>query len=322
MQSTVIIIVGPTAVGKTAAAVRLAQHLHTDIISADSRQCYKELNIGVAKPSPEELRAVHHYFIDSHSIREEVNAAVFGELAQGWTQEIFDRQSASATTQSTSAQSPGTPGAPASAKAPTTVMVGGTGLYIRAFTDGLDPMPSIDPAIRQQMQQQYEQLGLPWLQQEVQRQDPEFYQVGEILNPQRLMRALEVRLSTGRSILSFRTRARREHPFRIKKIGLELPKEELHHRIHDRVDQMMQQGLLEEVRQLLPFRFHNALQTVGYKELFQYLDGLISLDQAVADIKTNTRQYAKRQMTWFRKDPDIQWIHPDQIRPENQENYI
>lgn len=295
--------------GKTAAAVRLARRLHTDIISADSRQCYKELNIGVAKPTPEELRAVHHYFIDSHSIREEVNAAVFAELARGWTQEIFERSSTAAP-----------PAAPASGPPPTAIMVGGTGLYIRAFTDGLDAMPSIDPAIRLQVQQQYGQSGLPWLQQEVQRLDPEFYQAGEVYNPQRLMRALEVRLSTGRSILSFRTQTRREHPFRIKKIGLELPKEELHRRIHDRVDRMMQQGLLEEVRQLLPFREHNALQTVGYKELFQYLDGLISLDQAVADIKTNTRRYAKRQMTWFRKDPDVRWFSPESL--EKSENYL
>jgi tRNA dimethylallyltransferase len=300
-EPTVIIIVGPTAVGKTAAAIRLAQHLHTKIISADSRQCYKELNIGVAKPTPEELRAVHHYFIDSHSIREEVNAALFEELALQWTADIFREQPAASARSPLAAQSP-----------PTAVMVGGTGLYIKAFAEGLDEMPPIDPGIRQQVQQQYEQSGLGWLQQEIREKDPVYYATGEILNPQRLMRALEVRLSTGRSILSFHSRQRQSRPFRIRKIGLQLPKEELHRRIHDRVDKMMEQGLPEEVRSLLPFRSHTTLRTVGYSELFDYLDGKTSLREAVEEIKKNTRHYAKRQMTWFRKDPDIQWTDPSQ----------
>lgn len=287
MQSpTVIIIVGPTAAGKTAAAIRLAQQLRAKIISADSRQCYRELNIGVAKPSPQELSAVPHYFIDSHSIREEVNAAVFEKLALQWTEEIF-RES------------------------PTVVMVGGTGLYIKAFTDGLDDIPPADESIRLHIQQQYEIQGINWLQQEVLKYDPEYYSAGEILNPQRLMRALEVRLSTGLSILSFRTREPRVRPFQIKKIGIELPKEELHRRIHDRVDRMMEEGLAEEVKSLLPYRAHNALQTVGYRELFEYLDGKCSLETAVANIKLNTRRYAKRQLTWFRRDRSTVWIAPD-----------
>jgi tRNA dimethylallyltransferase len=282
---TVIIIVGPTAAGKTAAAIRLAEQLQTQIISADSRQCYRELNIGVAKPSAAELHAVHHYFIDSHTIREEVNAAIFEQLALQWTADIFrDR--------------------------PTAVMVGGTGLYIRAFTDGLDDIPPTDPGLRQRLRQQYQQDGMTWLQQEVRQLDPAFFAEGEQLNPHRLLRALEVRLSTGRSILSFRSRTPRQRPFHTRFIGLELPKEELHHRIHDRVDTMMQQGLLEEVKSLLPYRAHKALQTVGYKELFDYLDGACSLDEAVANIKINTRHYAKRQLTWFKKNPAIQWIDP------------
>ncbi|HEV3413418.1 MAG TPA: tRNA (adenosine(37)-N6)-dimethylallyltransferase MiaA [Puia sp.] len=285
-ESTIIIIVGPTAVGKTAAAIRLARQEQTQIISADSRQCYRELNIGVAKPSKAELDAVHHYFINSHSIREEVNAAVFEELALQWTADIFR-------------------------KAPTAVMVGGTGLYVKAFTDGLDDIPAVDPAIRRQLQQQYELNGIGWLQQEVRLHDPAFYAEGERQNPQRLLRALEVRLSTGRSILSFRSGTGRVRPFLIRKIGLELPKEELHRHIHERVDQMIDQGLVEEVKGLLPYRNHNALRTVGYKEIFEYLDGWCSLDEAIANIKINTRRYAKRQLTWFRKDPDIQWIRPD-----------
>ena len=277
---------GPTAVGKTAAAIRLARRFHTKIISADSRQCFRELNIGVAKPSPAELDAVPHYFINSHSIHEEVNAAVYEQLALQWTAEIFRESS-------------------------TVVMVGGTGLYIKAFTDGLDDIPAVDESIRSHIQQQYETQGLAWLQEEIKKYDPEYYAGGEILNPQRLMRALGVRLSTGQSILSFRTRDPKPRPFRIQKIGIELPKEELHQRIHDRVDRMMEEGLLEEVKGLLPYRTHNALQTVGYRELFEYLDGKCSLDTAIANIKTNTRQYAKRQLTWFRRDRSTEWMAPD-----------
>jgi len=288
--------VGPTAVGKTAAAIRLAQQLHTDIISADSRQCFTELNIGVAKPSPEELRTVHHYFINSHSIHQEVNAALFEELALGWTEEIFQKQ------QSAALHRPGITGGP------TAIMVGGTGLYIRAFTEGLDDIPATSPGIREQILAQYEMAGLDWLQQEVKSADPAFFEAGEIHNPQRLMRALEVKWSTGLSILSFRNRSSKQRPFRIERIGLQLPKEQLHQRIHDRVDQMMAQGLLEEVKRLLPDKEENALQTVGYRELFDYLDGKSSLPLAIEKIKTNTRHYAKRQMTWFRKDPSIQWV--------------
>jgi tRNA dimethylallyltransferase len=260
--------------------------LQTKIISADSRQCYRELNIGVAKPSAAELNAVHHYFIDSHSIREEVNAAVFEQLALQWTADIFRDTT-------------------------TAVMVGGTGLYIKAFTDGLDDIPPVDPDVRRQLHHQYQQEGLAWLRQEISRLDPTFFAEGESLNPHRLLRALEVRLSTGRSILSFRSRTPQQRPFHIRKIGLQLPKEELHRRIHDRVDTMMQHGLLEEVKSLLPYRTHKALQTVGYKELFDYLDGACSLDEAVANIKTNTRRYAKRQLTWFKKDPSVQWTDPE-----------
>ena len=278
----VIIIVGPTAVGKTAAAVRLARHFKTKIISADSRQCYRELNIGVAKPSPAELEAVHHYFINSHSIAEEVNAATFEELALQWTQDIF-RES------------------------PVAVMVGGTGLYIRAFTDGLDTIPPVDQAIRSHIRLHYEEHGLSWLQEEVKKYDAAFYEQGEIQNPQRLMRALEVRMSTGQSILSFRKREPRTRPFAIKTIGLQLAKDQLHQRINQRVDTMMEAGLLDEVKNLLPYRNHNALQTVGYKELFDHLDGKNTLAEAVMAIKTNTRQYAKRQLTWFRRDLSVRW---------------
>lgn len=271
--------------GKTAAAIRLALHLRTRIISADSRQCYRELNIGVAKPSPAELGMVPHYFIDSHSVVEEVNAATFEELSLQWVAEIFEIS-------------------------PFAIMVGGTGLYIRAFTDGLDSIPPVDQAIRSHVRLRYEERGLPWLQQQIQKYDPAYYTAGEIGNPQRLMRALEVRLSTGESILSFRRRQPRERPFEIRTIGLQLPREELRRRIDQRVGQMMAAGLLEEATSLLGYRAHNALQTVGYKELFHYLDGNGTLEDAVAAIRTNTRRYAKRQLTWFHKDLSTVWTDP------------
>lgn len=283
-DKTVILIVGPTAVGKTAAAIQLAKSLHTSIISADSRQCFRELDIGVARPAPEELQSVHHYFIASHSIREEVTAATFEELALQWTDGVF-----------------------ASGK-DKVVMVGGTGLYIKAFCEGLDTIPPVDEEIRAHVRQQYQQGGMAWLQRQVLETDPGFYAAGEVQNPQRLMRALEVRLSTGRSIMAFRMQEKKQRTFSIQKIGLQLQKEELHRRIDERVDRMMESGLLEEVKGLLSCRDRNALHTVGYTELFDHLDGKLSLEQAVETIKKNTRHYAKRQMTWFRKDGSIRWI--------------
>jgi len=283
-------------VGKTAAAIQLAKSLDTSIISADSRQCFRELNIGVARPSPEELQSVGHYFIASHSIGEEVTAATFEELALQWTEEVF-----------------------AGGKN-RVVMVGGTGLYIKAFCEGLDTIPPVAEEIRTHIRQQFELGGIAWLQRQVQEADPGFYASGEVQNPQRLMRALEVRLSTGRSILAFRTQEKKQRPFNIQKIGLQLPKEELHRRINERVDRMMKNGLLEEVKGLLPYRERNALQTVGYTELFDHLDGKLSLEQAIEAIKTNTRHYAKRQMTWFRKDVSIRWI--DLTRGMNDTEWI
>ncbi len=288
---TVIVIAGPTAVGKTAIAIRLAQRFATEIISADSRQCFKELNIGVARPSVEELQQVPHHFITSHSIQEEVTAVTFEQYALQKVNELFRTQEL-------------------------VIMVGGTGLYIKAFCEGLDAIPAIDPAIRQRIQDEYAEKGLPWLQATIREKDPAFYEAGEIQNPQRMMRALEVAEATGHSILFFRRGQKASRDFNIIKIGLELPKEELHRNINTRVDKMMEAGLLEEVKNLLPWRHLNALQTVGYAELFDYLDGTISLDKAVEQIKTTTRQYAKRQMTWFKKDPAIRWTnpeHPDQI---------
>ncbi|AEV98345.1 tRNA (adenosine(37)-N6)-dimethylallyltransferase MiaA [Niastella koreensis] len=285
-KKTCVIIAGPTAVGKTAAAIEVARHFYTEIISADSRQCFKEMDIGVAKPSPEELKQVHHYFINTHSIQDNVNAAVFEQYALQAIDNIFQQHDIA-------------------------VVTGGTGLYIKAFCEGLDDMPPLSPEIRTAIQEQYQQHGIAWLQQQVQEQDPLYYATGEIQNPQRLMRALEVKQATGQSIRSFQQQKKVTRPFNIIKLGLELPKPELHARINTRVDGMMKQGLKAEAERLYPFRELNALQTVGYKEFFDYFDG--EEGDPVEKIKVNTRHYAKRQMTWFKKDAAFQWFLPGAV---------
>lgn len=287
-NKTVIIIAGPTAVGKTAVAIRLAKYFETEIISADSRQCFKELSIGVARPSEQELKEVPHHFIASHSVQEELTAATFEQFALQKINELFKVNDI-------------------------VVMVGGTGLYIKAFCEGLDLIPEIDPAIRQEIVRSYEASGINWLQEQLEKKDPLFSQAGEMQNPQRMMRALEVVESTGQSILSFRKGEKVKRDFNIIKIGLELPKAELHSSIHMRVDNMMEAGLLEEVKRLVHFRNLNALQTVGYAEIFEYIDDNISLQKAMEQIKTHTRQYAKRQLTWFKKDKEFTWFHPSQV---------
>ncbi|MBX2931322.1 MAG: tRNA (adenosine(37)-N6)-dimethylallyltransferase MiaA [Chitinophagaceae bacterium] len=288
-KNTVIIIVGPTAVGKTALAIQVAQHFHTKIISADSRQCFKELTIGVAKPSVDELQQVEHFFINSHAIHQNINAATFENYALEKVNDIFKHQ-------------------------PIAVMVGGTGLYIKAFCEGLDLIPDIPKNIRDVLITQYNEKGLEWLQQQVKGKDAAFWKIAEQQNPQRLMRALEVITFTGKSITTFRKGTQLQRPFNIVKIGLELEREELYDSINKRVDVMMQNGLLDEVKQLLPYEQLNALQSVGYKELFDYLHNKYSLQEAINEIKKNTRHYAKRQLTWFKKDDTIQWFQPQQTK--------
>ena len=284
-NKTVIIIAGPTAAGKTAAAINIAKYFNTEIISADSRQCFREMNIGVARPSTDELQEVKHYFIATHSIQEEVTAVTFEQYALQKTTELFQHHD-------------------------TVVMTGGTGLYIKAFCEGLDAIPDVPTAIRSLINDHYEKQGIDWLQQEIQKKDPRFYKQGEMLNPQRMMRALEVVEATGISILDFRKGEKKQRPFNIKKIGLELSKEELQQRINTRIDKMIEAGLLDEVKGLLPYRYFNALQTVGYAELMEFFDNKITLSEAVEKIKIHTRQYAKRQMTWFKRDKGIEWFSP------------
>jgi tRNA dimethylallyltransferase len=285
LTPTVYIVVGPTAVGKTNYAIELAQKLHTEIISADARQCYQELNIGVARPSMEELAQVKHHFIASHSINDTVNAGVFEQYALEKADQLLNQFAAA-------------------------VMVGGTGLYIKAFVEGMDQIPAIDPAIRSQIQQDIALKGIDWLQAQLQTMDPEYWAhagQGEQQNTQRLSRALEVVIGTGQSILRFQQQSKKHRPFNVQKIGLEMPREQLYDRINQRVVEMVQMGLEQEVGALRP-QFHlNALQTVGYQEWLPYFEGQQSKDAVIQAIQQNTRHYAKRQMTWFKKDAEINW---------------
>ncbi|MCZ2222354.1 MAG: tRNA (adenosine(37)-N6)-dimethylallyltransferase MiaA [Chitinophagales bacterium] len=287
-KKSAIIISGPTAVGKTSLAIEIAKHFHTKIISADSRQCYKELNIGVAKPSEIELQQVEHFFINSHSIHQNINAAIFENYALEKADEIFKNNNI-------------------------VVVAGGTGLYIKSFCEGLDEIPETPNEIRKEIIEQYNTNGLEWLQQQVKEKDFAFWQNAEQQNPQRLMRALEVITYTGKSITDFRKKTKIQRPFNILKIGVELPRVLLYERINKRVDTMMKGGLLNEVIQLQKFEQLNALQTVGYKELFAYIHNTCTLEEAINNIKKNTRHYAKRQLTWFKKDKEIQWFQPYQI---------
>jgi len=286
MNKTCIVIVGPTAVGKTNIALQLAQHFSTQIISADSRQCFKELNIGVAKPTAEELASVKHYFINSHSIQDEMNTAIFEKYALKSINEIFKTKDIA-------------------------IMVGGTGLYVKTFCHGIDEVPKVSPEIKEKVIADYEWEGLEWLQKEVEKVDPVYYAKGENKNPTRLMRALEVKLSTGRSILDFQTHNKKTRDFDIIKIGLDMPREALYDRINARVNVMMEDGLEAEVKSLEQYKKLNALQTVGYREIFSYLEDDISLEYAIQMIKQNTRNYAKRQLTWFKADEQVQWCDVD-----------
>lgn len=287
-EKTIYIITGPTASGKTSLAIALAKHLDTAIISADSRQCFKELNIGVAKPAAQELSEVPHFFINQFHISEELSARLFEEQALAFTRKIFEKKQF-------------------------LIMAGGTGLYIKAFCEGLDEVPDIDNTLRQNLRSAFEEKGLVWLQQEIRKKDPAFWEQAERMNPQRLLRALEVKEQTGQSLLKYQAHKKTKRDFKIIKIGIDLPRKLLYNNINARVDHMMQQGLLEEVKQLLPYRALPALRTVGYNELFAYLDGECTLDEAVEKIKQHTRNYAKRQLTWFRKDIFINWVKGNQL---------
>ncbi len=287
-QKTCIIICGPTASGKTNIAIQLAQHFKTQIISADSRQCFKELNIGVAKPSPTELALVPHFFINTHSITDNFSAADFEKYALASINEIFEKNDVA-------------------------VMVGGTGLYIKAFCEGLDDIAKTDEKIKIEIAKKYEVHGIHWLQEKIKIEDPLYFEKGEIQNPQRMMRALEVIRNSGKSIITHQQKVKKHRDFNIIKIAIDIDRELLYKRINARVDTMQQHGLEEEVRKLIPFKLLNALQTVGYRELFEYFDDKTTKEKAFELIKQNTRHYAKRQMTWFKKDTEIIWVTADEV---------
>ena len=287
-KRTLLVVTGPTAVGKTSLALNLARFLNTEILSADSRQFYREMCIGTARPGKEELKLVTHHFIGHISIRDVYNVSRFEADALNLLDKLFkDHQMV--------------------------IMTGGSGLYISAVCHGIDDLPDPDDTLREELKTMYAQEGIESLRTKLRMLDPVYYGEVDIANPKRLLRALEVCISTGRTFSELRKNEPKPRDFDIIKIGLTRDKEELNRLINDRVDRMMEDGLLEEVKQLLPSRHLNALNTVGYKELFPYFDGVISLESAIENIKTHSRRYAKRQMTWFRKDKSIRWFHPDQV---------
>ena len=287
-NKTLLVIAGPTAVGKTAVSLELARYFKTEIISADSRQIFRELSIGTAKPTEAELAAVKHHFINSHSIREQYDAASFGRDVLAVIHQLFQTRDH-------------------------VILCGGSGLYVKAVCEGFDDIPEVPEETRDELVEQYERLGLAWLQEKMQTLDPEHFAAIDQQNPHRLIRALEVKIGTGMSIASFRSKSRLVHPFRIVKIGLELPREELYERIDARMDKMIAAGLFEEAKQLYPFKDHQALQTVGYQEVFDYLDGKTDEAEAIRLLKRNSRRYAKRQLTWFKRDPEMIWMNPVNI---------
>ena len=287
MEKTLIVITGPTAVGKTALCLDVAKHFHIPIINADSRQIFRELKIGTAPPTEAQMQQVHHDFVGILGLDDYYSASLFEQQVL----ELLDRQFLSSDY---------------------ALMAGGSMMYIDAVCNGIDDIPTIDDQTRTTMKQRLADEGLEALCEELRQRDPEYYEIVDRQNPRRVVHALEICLMTGKTYTSFRKREKRQRPFNIIKIGLNRPREELYERINRRVDQMMADGLLEEARALYPKRHLNALNTVGYKELFDYIDGRWPLEEAVERIKGNTRRYARKQLTWFKKDESIRWFHPDE----------
>lgn len=283
---TLIVITGPTAVGKTALCLDIAQHYGIPIINADSRQIYKELQIGTASPTAEQLSQVKHYFVGTLSLNDYYSASLFEQQVL----EILDSEFR---------------------EHDYALMTGGSMMYIDAVCNGIDDIPTVDDETREMLKSRLANEGLEPLVEELRKLDPEYYEIVDKQNPRRVVHGLEICLMTGKTYTSFRKREKKQRPFRIIKIGLNRDREELYNRINQRVDQMMNDGLLKEAQQLYPMRQMNALNTVGYKEMFTYLDGIWSLEEAIERIKGNTRRYARKQLTWYKKDEQIRWFHPD-----------
>lgn len=280
-----LVIVGPTGSGKTDLSIRLARHYGAPILSTDSRQFYRGMPIGTAQPTPDQLQAAEHHFIASHDLKEDLNCGSYEMQALSCLEKLF-------------------------AEHDWVIAVGGSGLYVRALCEGMDDLPQADPELREALSRRLETEGVDALAAELRELDPAYYATVDRRNPARVMRALEVCLQTGRPYSEQRTGVRRPRPFGIVKVGVDLPREELYARIDRRVDRMVADGLEAEARALYPYRTLNALQTVGYREFFDYFDGRTSYEEAVSLIKRNSRRYAKRQLTWFRRDPEIRWFGP------------
>lgn len=287
MKKTLIVITGPTAVGKTALCLEIAKHFDIPIINADSRQIYRELRIGTAQPTKEQMQEVRHYFVGTLGLDDYYSASLFEQQVLECLEQQFLTSDYA-------------------------LLSGGSMMYIDAVCDGIDDIPTIDDETRTLMKQRLADEGLEALVEELRRLDPEYYEIVDRQNPRRVVHALEICTMTGKTYTSFRKREKRLRPFQIIKIGLNRPREELYDRINQRVDQMMADGLLEEARSLYPLRHLNALNTVGYKELFDHLEGRWPLEEAVERIKGNTRRYARKQLTWYKKDERMKWFHPQE----------
>ena len=282
-----VVLLGPTGVGKTDLCIRLADTFRIPIINADSRQIFAEIPIGTAAPTKEQLARVKHYFVGTHHLQDYYSASMFEQDALNIIQNEFLSH-------------------------PCALMSGGSMMYIDAVCNGIDDIPTVDDQTRAWMKRRLAEEGLPALVQELKELDPEHYSIVDKQNPRRVVHALEICHMTGKTYTSFRTNSKKERPFRILKIGLNRPREELYDRINRRVDQMMADGWLDEARNVYPLRHLNALNTVGYKELFLYFDGTWPLEEAVERIKGNTRRYMRKQLTWFKRDPEIHWFTPDE----------
>ncbi len=286
MNKYLIVLLGPTGIGKSKLAIQIASELNTEIISSDSRQIYRELSIGTAVPEKTDLETIPHHFIHSHSIHDYYNASKFEDEAIEIIEQLFQTKDAA-------------------------LMTGGSMMYIDAVCKGIDDLPTVDPILRQQLIDEFENNGIEHLRLHLKKLDPAYYEKVDLKNPKRLLHALEICMMTGKTYTSFRTQIVKERSFNIIKIGINRDREELYDRINMRVDQMIEAGLEEEARSVYPHRQLNSMNTVGYKELFAYFDGETSLEKAIELIKRNTRHYARKQLTWFRKDTSIQWFHPD-----------
>lgn len=295
MSHTLIVLIGPTGVGKTELSLSIAEHFHTSILSSDSRQLYADLKIGTAAPTPEQLARVPHHFVGTLKLTDYYSAAQYEADVMKKLEELFSLNEV-------------------------VVLTGGSMMYVDAICKGIDDIPTVDKETRELMLQKYAEEGLDHLCAELKLLDPDYYQIVDLKNPKRVIHALEICYMTGKSYTSFRTQSTKKRPFRIIKIGLTREREELYERINRRVDEMLDAGLLEEVKAVYPYKELNSLNTVGYKELFKYLDGEWTLEFAIEKIKQNSRIYSRKQMTWFKRDNEIHWFHPDQ--KEEIMNYI